>query len=52
MPSGWAIDFDVVSIMAGTADKRLPSVASAPDGGFPRVTVRGVLIFGGLTVTS
>jgi hypothetical protein len=52
VPPGWAVDFDVVSILAGTADKRLPSVATALDSGMPRVTIRGVLILGGLTVSN
>jgi hypothetical protein len=52
VPPGWAVDFDVVSILAGAEDKRLPSVASTLDAGSPRLTVRGVLIMGGLTVSN
>jgi predicted membrane protein len=56
-PSNWTIVIDVVTIMAAAEDKRLPSVASPSDltsggpvNGPPRLTIRGTLILGGLTV--
>lgn len=52
VPPGWAVDFDVISILAGTEDKRLPSVAGTLDAALPRVTIRGVLIMGGLSVSN
>lgn len=52
-PSTWTVVLDIVTILAGAEDKRLPSVAgAASEQSAPRLTVRGTLILGGLTVKS
>ena len=51
VPSGWTVVFDVVSILSGTDDKRLPTIGDpALQAATPQVIVRGVTIFSGLTV--
>jgi hypothetical protein len=51
VPSGWTVVFDVVTILAAAEDKRLPSVAAVADPGSAQVlTIRGTLIFSGLTI--
>lgn len=51
VPSGWTVVFDVVSILSGTDDKRLPSVGDpASHAAAPQVIVRGVAIFSGVTI--
>jgi hypothetical protein len=51
VPAGWAVDLDVMSVMAGSEDKRLPTVAST-QAAAPRLRIRGFMLFGGLTVTN
>lgn len=52
-PSTWTVVLDLVTILAGAEDKRLPSVANAAgEPPAPRLTIRGTLILGGLTVKS
>jgi predicted membrane protein len=50
VPSGWIVTLDVVSILAGTEDKRLPPIVPPPPEGVPHVIVRGITIMSGLTV--
>jgi hypothetical protein len=50
VPSGWTVVFDLVSIMAGSDDKRLPAIGGPVDGGPPQIIIRGITIFSGLTV--
>jgi hypothetical protein len=54
VPSGWTLTTEVVPIMGGVEDKRLPplpppSGAAAPDRP-PRLILRGHIIMGGLTI--
>ena len=51
LPPGWTVTFDVVSILAGTEDKRLPAIGGgSSDIAAPHVIIRGVTIFSGVTV--
>lgn len=50
VPSGWTVVFDLMSIMAGTEDKRLPVIGGPADGPAPQIIVRGITIFSGLSV--
>ncbi len=51
VPHGWVVVFDVVSILAGTEDKRLPAIAGqAAATPAPQIIVRGITIFSSLTL--
>lgn len=53
VPPGWHVVLDVVTILAGAEDKRLPTIGGAvADAGAPTLRVRGTLVFGGLTIKS
>jgi predicted membrane protein len=50
VPAGWIVTLDVVSILAGTEDKRLPPIGPPPSEAAPHLIVRGITIMSGLTV--
>jgi predicted membrane protein len=53
LPSSWAVATDVVPILGGVEDKRLPAVADARvdrPAEPPRVLLRGHVVLGGLTI--
>jgi hypothetical protein len=53
VPPGWTVVLDVVTILAAAEDKRLPTVAGAQtDTAGPQLTIRGTLLFSGLTIKS
>jgi hypothetical protein len=49
VPQGWAVLNDVVPILGGTDDKRLPPLAPMPDNP-PRLRLRGIMIMGGVVI--
>jgi hypothetical protein len=53
VPGGWTVIPDVVNVLSGVEDKRLPAPPdpSLPPGAVPpRLVVRGFLLMAGLTV--
>jgi predicted membrane protein len=54
VPQGWTIVIDVMPILGGVEDKRLPSVLNAAPGpgtgAAPRLVLRGLVVLGGLTI--
>jgi predicted membrane protein len=54
VPAGWTVVIEVMPILGGVEDKRLPPVldatAGAPDGTAPRLVIRGIVLLGGLTI--
>jgi hypothetical protein len=54
VPQGWTVVNDVMPILGGVEDKRLPSVLNpapgATVGPAPRLVLRGVVALGGLTI--
>ena len=54
VPSGWNVVSDVAPILGAVEDKRLPPLApDVPLGGVaPRLSIRGLVILGGLTIKS
>jgi hypothetical protein len=49
VPPGWAVASDIVPIMGGVDDKRLPPVEALPDNA-PRLRLRGVVLMGGVAI--
>jgi hypothetical protein len=49
VPSGWSVLNDVVPIIGGTDDKRLPPLAPLPENP-PRLRLRGMMIMGGVVI--
>ena len=53
VPQGWTVVTEVMPILGGVEDKRLPAVLNAPaamNGAPPRLVLRGVVLLGGLTI--
>ena len=54
VPQGWTVVNDVMPILGGVEDKRLPpllnSAPGAAIGAPPRLLLRGVVALGGLTI--
>jgi hypothetical protein len=53
VPSGWTVVTDVVQVLAGVEDKRLPPVGTVPplpDGSQPKLVLRGFLLLAGVTI--
>lgn len=54
VPQGWTVVNDVMPVLGGVEDKRLPPVvntaAGAGNGPAPRLVLRGVVALGGLTI--
>jgi|SRR5688572_27718786 len=54
VPQGWTVVNDVMPILGGVEDKRLPSVLNAAPGATtgapPRLVLRGIVALGGLTI--
>lgn len=54
VPSGWTVVIEVMPILGGVEDKRLPPVldpaARAANGAPPRLVLRGIVLLGGLTI--
>jgi hypothetical protein len=53
VPSAWVVVSEVVSVLAAVDDKRLPAVSDPSAAGVaapPRLVLRGVIIFSGLTI--
>jgi hypothetical protein len=49
VPSGWSVLNDVVPIIGGTDDKRLPPLTPMPEDP-PRLRLRGMMIMGGVVI--
>ena len=52
VPSGWTVVIEVMPILGGVEDKRLPPVldpARATEAA-PRLVLRGIVVMGGLTI--
>jgi hypothetical protein len=49
VPQGWAVMNDVVPIIGGTDDKRLPPLTPLPENP-PRLRLRGLMIMGGVVI--
>jgi hypothetical protein len=53
VPSTWTVDAGAVTAFGGVRDNRSPAAESeAPDGTAPRLVLRGLVMFGRLTITS
>jgi hypothetical protein len=54
VPSGWKVETNVVPIMAGVEDKRLPAIAQGqvPVSDPPRLVLRGWIMMSGITIKS
>lgn len=53
VPSGWTVVSEVMPILGGVEDKRLPAVDVPPrpsNQAAPRLVLRGVVVMGGLTI--
>ena len=53
VPSGWMVASEVMPILGGVEDKRLPPIETAPrtsTDGVPRLVLRGVVLLGGLVI--
>ena len=51
VPPGWTVESNIVPIMAGVEDKRLPAAAPPPDAGrAPRLVLRGYVLMSGVTI--
>jgi hypothetical protein len=54
VPQGWTVVTEVMPILGGVEDKRLPAVlnptAGAAAGTAPRLVLRGIVLLGGLTI--
>lgn len=53
VPSGWTVVSEVMPILGGIEDKRLPAIDTAPrtsTEGVPRLLLRGVVLLGGLVI--
>lgn len=54
VPQGWTVVNDVMPVLGGVEDKRLPpvvtTVSSAANGPAPRLVLRGVVALGGLAI--
>jgi hypothetical protein len=52
VPSGWNVVTDVVQVLAGIEDKRLPPVGVPPlsEGSQPKLVLRGFLLLAGVTI--
>ena len=49
VPPGWLVVSDVVAILGGVDDKRLPPLEPLPEGP-PRLRLRGIVLMGGLVI--
>lgn len=49
VPQGWAVDSDIVHILGGSDDKRLPPIEPPPLSQ-PRLRLRGVVVMGGIVI--
>jgi hypothetical protein len=54
VPTGWNVVSDVAPILGAVEDKRLPALApdAALGGAAPRLSIRGLVMLGGLTIKS
>ena len=55
VPSEWMVVSDVIPLLGGVDDKRLPPIdpaARRPDDAHPRLVLRGMVVMGGLTIKS
>ena len=53
VPSGWTVVSEVMPILGGVEDKRLPAIDTAPRASTeaaPRLVLRGVVLMGGLVI--
>jgi predicted membrane protein len=53
VPAGWNVVSEVMPILGGVEDKRLPPIETAPRAtteGVPRLVLRGVVLMGGLVI--
>jgi hypothetical protein len=52
VPSAWEVVSEVMPILGGVEDKRLPAIdaAARAPGTTPRLVLRGVVLLGGLTI--
>jgi Cell wall-active antibiotics response 4TMS YvqF len=53
VPSSWTVVVEVMPLLGGVEDKRLPPVldpARAPNEAAPRLVLRGIVVMGGLTI--
>lgn len=49
VPQGWAVASDIVPVLGGVDDKRLPPVEPLPENP-PRLRLRGVVLMGGVVI--
>ena len=49
VPQGWAVESDIVHILGGSDDKRLPPLG-APPLSQPRLRLRGTVVMGGIVI--
>jgi hypothetical protein len=49
VPRGWAVICDVVPVMGGVDDKRLPPLETLPENP-PRLRLKGIIFMGGVVI--